>query len=477
MYELITEYLAPVRVLATEGNVANKMTLLQEKDLQISLKEEQTCTIVGKGFLVLDFGKEYHGGVRILTHRTSAPTVKIRLRFGESLSETYAQLGEKGACNDHSLRDFETMLTSFSNMTFGQTGFRFLRIDFLEEETVSIKNIYCAFTHRVFPEPKRFVSDDRRIREIYEVAKRTIELCCQTYLWDGIKRDRLVWIGDAHPEMLALTSLYGKNPVIEDALIITAKQYPFGMWMNTMPMYSAWWVIIMADYCEMIGQPDLALQYKDYLSGIIKQCDACVEEDGTLAFPSYFVDWQTHGQIDELAGCRALLTVMAKKFTALAGKIALDTDLANSLLLKLKKQPITVVKAKQVIALKYLAEGQISEPEKQNLIADGAQGLSTFMSYYILKTVAEVYSADYAIEVLRDYYGAMLDKGATTFFEDFDIAWMKNSSCLDRFPEAGEKDIHGDFGNHCYVGFRHSLCHGWSAGILKFLYEYCNQKG
>ena len=26
------------------------------------------------------------------------------------------------------------------------------------------------------------------------------------------------------------------------------------------------------------------------------------------------------------------------------------------------------------------------------------------------------------------------------------------------------KDIHGDYGEFCYKGFRHSLCHGWSSG-------------
>ena len=36
-----------------------------------------------------------------------------------------------------------------------------------------------------------------------------------------------------------------------------------------------------------------------------------------------------------------------------------------------------------------------------------------------------------------------------------------------------KKDIHGDFGAHCYVGLRHSLCHGWSAGVAKFIKEHC----
>ena len=39
-------------------------------------------------------------------------------------------------------------------------------------------------------------------------------------------------------------------------------------------------------------------------------------------------------------------------------------------------------------------------------------------------------------------------------------------------PENGKKDLHGDYGNYCYRGFRHSLCHGWSAGVYAFFVEY-----
>ena len=101
--------------------------------------------------------------------------------------------------------------------------------------------------------------------------------------------------------------------------------------------------------------------------------------------------------------------------------------------------------------------------------------MSTFMSYYILKTVAETVSVELAVSMMRDYYGAMLKKGATSFFEDFDMAWVEGTSCIDRLPKDGEKDLHGDFGKYCYIGFRHSLCHGWSAGVIRFIYEYCNE--
>ena len=475
MFSFVTENVLPVQIIKSEGNLQNSKNLLVDNGTNIWVREDNVCTINGKGYIVFDFGKEYHGGARILTHITSLPQVEVRLRFGESLSETFAEIGEKGACNDHSIRDFKTLLTSYSDMTFAQTGFRFLRIDFLTDANVSIKNVYCAYTHRKFPDFSPFYSKDERISEIFNVAKRTVELCCQSQLWDGIKRDRLVWIGDIHPEMLALTSLYGKMPIIENALTLSKNQYPLGTWMNDMPMYSAWWAIIMADYCKLCADYELAKENEDYLQGIIKQCSKCVKEDGSLDFESYFVDWATHGKEDEIAGCRALLTIMTNKFIELASVLSLDATDAKNLLKKLDKQPIRVKSAKQVVALKYFAQGRILDEEIKLITKGGAQGLSTFMSYYVLKTVAKTYSIDYAIQMLKDYYGAMLDKGATTFFEDFDMAWVQNTNRIDTLAKDGEKDIHGDFGAFCYKGYRHSLCHGWSGGVIKFLYEYCNE--
>ena len=58
---------------------------------------------------------------------------------------------------------------------------------------------------------------------------------------------------------------------------------------------------------------------------------------------------------------------------------------------------------------------------------------------------------------------------ATTFWEDFDLAWLDGSSRIDELPKEGERDLHGDYGKHCYLGFRHSFCHAWSTGILRFM--------
>ena len=40
----------------------------------------------------------------------------------------------------------------------------------------------------------------------------------QEYLWDGNKRDRLVWLGDMHPEVMTVNTVFGYNEVVPKSL-------------------------------------------------------------------------------------------------------------------------------------------------------------------------------------------------------------------------------------------------------------------
>ena len=93
------------------------------------------------------------------------------------------------------------------------------------------------------------------------------------------------------------------------------------------------------------------------------------------------------------------------------------------------------------------------------------------MSYPILTAVSAYGEYDTALSMMKEYYGGMLSVGATTFWEDFDLSWLENAGRIDEMPVAGKKDIHGDCGAWCYKGFRHSFCHGWSAGVIPYLME------
>jgi hypothetical protein len=109
---------------------------------------------------------------------------------------------------------------------------------------------------------------------------------------------------------------------------------------------------------------------------------------------------------------------------------------------------------------------------REVMAVDGARRMSTFYGYYVLQARAAAGDYQGCLDVIREYWGAMLDLGATTFWEDFDLDWTTNAARIDELVPPGKKDIHGDFGNYCYLGFRHSLCHGWASGPTAWLSEH-----
>jgi hypothetical protein len=125
---------------------------------------------------------------------------------------------------------------------------------------------------------------------------------------------------------------------------------------------------------------------------------------------------------------------------------------------------------KQTLAVTALAQCCDEKIAAEKILNGGASGFSTFMSYYLLK-VASKKDMIATLEALEEYYGAMLKLGATSFWEDFNIEWAKNASPIYELPEDNQSDVHGDNGAYCYVGFRHSLCHGWSSAPTAFLAE------
>ena len=125
--------------------------------------------------------------------------------------------------------------------------------------------------------------------------------------------------------------------------------------------------------------------------------------------------------------------------------------------------------SKQAAAM--LALSGLRKPEEmfaQVRGRDGVHGMSTFYGYYMLEAISAAGEDRFALNAVRDYWGAMLDVGATSFWEDFNVDWTNNCFRIDELPVAGKKDIHGDYGEFCYSGFRHSLCHGWSCGPVQW---------
>lgn len=487
------QIIKPVKIITSVG-IDNVEVLLRNgiyrgKYPQIGISEDK-CMKVHKdgGEIILDYGKELCGGIYLLIAliHNDVRTMKIRIRFGESLGEVNSSIGEKNASNHHSPRDFETILVGGATVKLGDTGFRFVKINFYPTESREDSEVACikaiVAENKILSKPTiyEYQGNDERIKNIFYTAKRTVDLCSSSGLiWDGIKRDRLVWAGDLYPEILALSEMYGPCREIERSLDFEKRRFKFeNDWFCTLNTYNAWWVICATEYYFRTNGKALPFINKNikYINQQIDLFLRYVDDDGNMNFPEktrFFVDWPCNDCPEDVAvGARFIYMLCAKNVIKMFKQLGIDCSDAEKLYNCLAKGKMTVVRKKQVVGLKYLVFNEISDDEYSLLMKNGVEGFSTFMSYCILSAIASK-DKQKAITMMKEYYGAMLDVGATTFWEDFDINWTKNSSRIDALPQGGQLDIHGDFGDYCYRGFRHSLCHAWSCGVNAFIKENC----
>ena len=475
-------YLLPRRIVWKQGRISNEEVLLKERESQISLAAWDDCVMDsadGQASLLLDFGYEIHGGIRILAWKDSTDRgARVRIRFGESVMEAMSEPGGEGnATNDHARRDIRTEIGMMSMNRIGETGFRFVRIDLEEENaSLSLKSIAAVLVYKDVPYLGSFSCSDPLLNRIWDVGAYTVHLNMQEYIWDGIKRDRLVWVGDMHPETLTIRTVFGADASVARSLEFIRKETPLPGWMNGMASYTMWYAIIVHDWFMYTGDLEWLRSQEEYLEGISRQLSECIDEKGKdTVTEGRFLDWPSSdrpGVVD--AGVQAIHLLAAdslrKLFMAL-GKQGPAEDCARDMV-RLACFPADADGSKQAAALLVLAGLRDAEEMNGSVLAEGgAEGMSTFMGYYILTARAMAGDYEGCLACIRDYWGGMLELGATTFWEDFDVKWMEGAAPIDRFPKEGETDVHGTYGDYCYKGYRHSLCHGWASGVTPWLTE------
>jgi alpha-L-rhamnosidase len=103
-----------------------------------------------------------------------------------------------------------------------------------------------------------------------------------------------------------------------------------------------------------------------------------------------------------------------------------------------------------------------------DLASSDGRIISPFQNYYLLRALARLGRAEVGLRVIRDYWGAMIDAGATTFWEVFDPRWVTSPSGIAE-PPSPVGNTHRNLATDDYGGYRISLCHGWAAGPTAWL--------
>lgn len=468
-------YRSPARLVAAAPEVRNAEILLERAGFQPTVRPVPGAQLPPGGWLLCDYGCEHFGGVRCVTGRAAATFAEerplpVRITLGESVSEA---LGTPD--NQHAMHDFTVELPPMGRAEFGQSAFRFVRIENCDpEKMLDLRELSLVVLERDLECRGKFHCDDPLLDAIWSAAGRTIHLCLQEYLWDGAKRDQLVWMGDMHPELLAVAAIFGREQTAERSMDYMRDETPLPGFMNNMPGYSLCWLLCQHDWYWLYGDSDYLQSQQPYLAALLELLCRKVEiNDAEFLDRERFIDWAHFSQPERLDGGFHALLVRAlsagQKLVRILGEEELDLRLAAALKL-LRGRPVEPGAAKSVAAMRVLAGLEEAKGANAAILAcDPLCGVTPFHGLYLLQARAMAGDIAGCFDLMRGYWGTMLKLGATTFWEHFEVDWAENAGRIDELPEPGRHDVHREYGEDCFMGLRHSLCHGWGAGVAFFM--------
>jgi hypothetical protein len=345
---------------------------------------------------------------------------------------------------------------------------------------------------------------DPLLDQIYEVGRRTVVRCTHDYVEDGPKRDRLLWLGD----LAATADVFGLaigdlRPLRRSLLLAAAIQLRSGALPGVGPHpndlvladYVPQWVIATRAYIRHTADLDTADLLLPTVRRTLQYLAERIGPEGLVGPEEetdwwVFLDWdrrEPFGSPVEKRGYVVVLSLMA------AAAFEAGADVARWLG---QDRQATTWQARAALLRERVLERAWDEDLRA--IVDWVRGgertrhVSRFTTAWTLSSglgsaaqraamadllahpagraeptttgygqtynVAALFDAGHpqaALALVRRYWGSMIERGATTFWESFD-------------PEedrATELDLYGR-------RYGVSRCHGWSGSIAGTLATY-----
>lgn len=429
----------------------------------------------GKGQLI-DFGKETFGYIRF--HGLKG-TGNISLYYGESEQEAL----DAEFCETLDELTFDGSQASEVTLE-NSMAFRYVQIQAdqsIEYDSVSMLYEYLPVTYH-----GKFKSSDELLNEIWDVSAYTMHLNTREFFLDGIKRDRWIWSGDAYQSYLMNYYLFFDNESVKRTLLALRGKEPVASHLNTIMDYSLYWFIGIYDYYLFSGDEDFI---KNFYPRMVSLMDFCLDrrnESGMMeGLPGdwIFIDWADGLSKEGEVSFEQLLLARSLEAMALSAEIAGDQEgkekyqiLADALRDKLfevfwseEKKALmhqrvdgevldTITRYANMFAIffDYFSDEQKNAVKEHVLLNEEIQKITTpYMRFYELEALCAMGEQAFVLEEIRDYWGGMLDLGATSFWEKYDP------------QESGEEHLEM-YGRP----YGKSLCHAWGASPIYLFGKY-----
>jgi hypothetical protein len=330
-----------------------------------------------------------------------------------------------------------------------------------------------------------FRSDDELINKIWDVADYTLHLNAREGFFDGLKRDRWVWGGDAYQSYFVNYYLMNDKDIVRRTQRILRGADPMTMHINTISDYTFYWIAAMWEYYFHTGDRQfIRASYPDMLT-TMNFVMSRLDDNGLYAKRKgdwVFVDWTNFFDKDSgpmcaeqmllcraydcMSKCAALLDDenTAEKFAGLKNELC---EKINALYWDEEKSAFiddhttgnrNVTRHANIFALLY---DLTSEDRKQRIITHVIKNpeipaiTTPYFEFFELDAMCSIGEFSYMTDMLHSYWGGMLGHGATTIWEEY-------------FPEKSRVENYAMYGK----AFGKSLCHAWGASPIYLLGKY-----
>lgn len=423
---------------------------------------------IGSG-LLFDFGKERMAALRFEGVAGPGP---LDIAYGESRSEAL----DTERCE---LYDRVNLAEGFTTPFI-----RAFRYVFLADGAERVQTVK-ALT-RMLPLENRgaFRCEDERMNRIYDTAVYTLHLNCREFLFDGIKRDRWVWSGDATQSYLLNFYTFMDQDICRRTMRLLRGKDPIVTHLNTIQDYTCYWFISLMDYHQYTGDVGFLAELYEDAKGLMQFCLNRTDSRGFMnAQPGdwVFVDWAPIDNRGDVAVIQLLFARALEAMAEVAGVTGHPADAAyyrachqqtlDSCFRVFWSESLgcfthgpadaadaVVTRYPNLFALLfgYLRPEQRDSVIRTVLLSDTVQPITTpYMRFYELMALCEAGETDTVWKELEAYWGGMLDEGATTFWEEY-------------HPDQTGDEHLAMYGRP----YGKSLCHAWGAGPVLLLGKY-----
>ena len=426
--------------------------------------------------LLVDFGKETFGFIKLHGLKGQG---KLNIYYGESQEEALST----ASCETLDRLDIQQPRIADSTLPFSR-AFRYVYIE--PESSVQLDSVSMLYEYAALEEKGSFRCSDTLINKIYDVAKYTFQLNTREFFLDGIKRDRWIWSGDAYQSYLMNYYLFFDAPTVTRTLLALRGKDPVTSHINTIMDYTFYWFLGIYDYYLYTGDKSFMQQVYPRMQSLMEFCLSRRNANGMMEGLSgdwIFIDWaqglSKKGEVsfeqlllarslETMAICAGLASdrVGEKRYRALAedmkGKLysvywnERKQALVHS---RVNGQPtdnVTRYANMFAIFFNYFGESQKQAVKKSVLLNDSIQKITTpYMRFYELEALCALGEQTYVLKEMKDYWGGMLNLGATSFWEEYNPA-KKGVEHLAMYGRP----------------FGKSLCHAWGASPLYLLGKY-----